>query len=155
MRSLLLVCASVTLSHASPAGPWDATTMARQGALGVAGGLVGSVAGGLFGSLFEQDRHGDPVLLGAIAGVVVGTTVGEIVAGDLGRGSTGHWWGGALGGVGSLAVFALAGYNLDKLEDLPGWAAAALAVGVMLAGPMIGYQLSAHRVEMPVATIRF
>ncbi|MBA3538494.1 MAG: hypothetical protein H0T79_02595 [Deltaproteobacteria bacterium] len=81
-------------------------------------------------------------MVGATVGVLVGAPIGVQVAGDRNDG-TGRVWGTILGEVGGLVVSSTLLYAVTELRlrraVLP---VSVLVFGVLMAGPIVGYQLS-------------
>lgn len=154
MRALAALVVIASLASRVDAGtesaePFDGGTLALQGVGGVVGGAVGAAAlgAGLFGLFYITAEKGSwaAAIMGAF-GVFLGGTAGVIVGvklvGDH-RDATGGWGGTALGFASGAAVTGLANGIDDglKLHTPPG-VKIGVAVGLLVAGSVVGYQLS-------------
>lgn len=154
MRALALICLAATAAHADGGDRWNGATVGIQVGLGAAGGFAGAFLGAKVAALTtDTDDWGAVWQLGCGAvGAFVGTVAMTTVAGDL-RDSTGHWYGAAAGAAIGTGLFVLEGYLF--VDDLPGWALVASGAVLTLGGAVVGYQLSAKQVAMPVMAFRF
>ena len=119
---------------------WDAVTIAGQaggGALGVAAGVLGGAAAGdLVGAVRGLGW-------GAALGGELGLVAGIQWAGDA-RGGTGRLWGTSIGALaGAVLASAVGAAREEWALGMSGPTIAALGATLILAGPIIGYHLSA------------
>ena len=153
-RSIALVVGVAVLApaaraHAADGDPFDGATIGVQLGAGTGGLLLGGGAGGLAGVLIAGygARKGDwgRPLVGGIVGAFIGGETGLILGVQLvgdSRDGTGRWWGttgGALGGVvfGGLSIY------VGMRAKWPAPVTFAVAATFALAGPIVGYHLSA------------
>ncbi len=157
MKLLVLVtlCALAARAHADDGDRWNGATMALQAGGGLAGLVTGGAIGGAIGYGLGQGNNRDSwaplvaTVLGAGIGGVTGLVVGVDLVGNA-RGSTGHWYGalgGALGGgaiVGALQFFQPTSNAVKK-------ALAVAELVLLVAAPVVGYQLTADAHADPPA----
>jgi hypothetical protein len=136
-----------TLAHADGGERWDRGTMALQIAGAIGGVAAGSVVGGIIGGEGNRGIRGTAVgiALGAIVGGVVGEIYGVDQVGEW-RGATGHWYGTTLGLLGGAGV-ALALHELG----VPRTVQIVLATPLVIAGSILGYQLSTGQPARAIA----
>jgi hypothetical protein len=154
VRARVVVTVLGLLAPAAPAAAdrgdrWDAATMAEQAGGGAVGMILGGASLGTVGLLVagagSQGNWGVPLAGGAL-GVLVGGAVGEVwgvqYVGDGARGS-GRWWGTSVGAVAGLAGAGGVAVLASRYPGgSPTWTIA-VGVGLVLAGPIVGYQLTA------------
>jgi hypothetical protein len=143
----LVTAGSRPPARAEPRAPWRPVTMAEQAGAGAFCGLAGGALFGL-GGLALVGPHGTPARRAAVGtgGLLIGATLGVVVgvqvAGDQ-DGGTGRLWGTALGGVASAGALTGLMYVTGQLDggSSTGWLTLDLIVAV--AGPIVGYHLTA------------
>lgn len=151
-----VLLASTARVHAAAGDPFDDGTMGAQLGAGAGGLLVGGGVGGLAGALIagygaKKGDWGRP-LVGALVGAFVGGETGVILgvqlAGDS-KDGTGRWWGTSGGALAGVAFGGLSIY-VGMRAKLPAPATFAIAAVFVLAGPIVGYHLSADERQAAV-----
>lgn len=153
-RVLVLVCIAIGAPSRARCDTWDRTTIAWQSAGGALCGLGGGIALGVVGFAIGGARSDGPRsewkplgygARGAVIGVAAGVIVGVQLFGDA-AGGTGRWYGTTLGGVAGTGV-VVGGWLLSyRTTDRPRHVDLGLAISgaLLLAGPIVGYHLSAR-----------